>query len=382
MTIFNELRNEMQQMEKEIGYKGYSYKISDVLTIMICGLLCNLQNVSDIYDWASEDIIKEFFLERFGIRKLPSRAQFYNILGKVDPKKFQEVFVSWMKKILGTNTERRTISIDGKTIRSTEKMSTYENALHIASAIIAESKLVLGSLPCDTKISEPEIFRELMEILDVEGAIVIADALHCRKKSAQKVIDEKADYIFSVKDNNPNLKSDIELFIKNEDTESYTTTEKNGGRFEKRTAYISSDIDWLPNKEEWAGLKAIGAVHTEFEKNGEKTDEWHYYISSAELSAEELLKHARLEWTIESMHWLLDVHYAEDKTRVWDKNIQQTLNIMRKIALNLARKYKTEKEPRKAISGILKRNLYNIENLAEFLFFIIALNDISDLLQN
>ena len=82
----------------------------------------------------------------------------------------------------------------------------------------------------------------------------------------KKVKDEKADYISSVKDNNPNLKSDIELFIKKEDTESYTTTEKNGGRFEKRTAYISSNIDWLPNKEDWAGLKTIGAVHTEFEK--------------------------------------------------------------------------------------------------------------------
>ncbi|MBR1737324.1 MAG: ISAs1 family transposase [Firmicutes bacterium] len=209
-----------------------------------------------------------------------------------------------MKKILGANTDRRTISIDGKTVRSTEKMSTYENALHIASAIIAESKLVIGSLPCDTKISEPEIFRELMEMLDVEGAIVVADALHCRKKSAQKVIDEKADY-------------------------------------------TSSNIDWLHGKEDWAELKTIGAVHTEFEKNGEKTDEWHYYISSAKLNAEELLKHARLEWTVESMHWLLDVHYAEDKTRVWDKNIQQTLNVMRKIALNLARKYKTEKEPKK-----------------------------------
>lgn len=194
--------------------------------------------------------------------------------------------------------------------------------------------------------------------------------------------DEKADYLFSVKDNNSNLKSDIELFIKNEEIDSYTASEKNGGRCEKRTAYASINIDWLPNKEEWAGLKTIGAVHTEFEKDGKKTDEWHYYISSAELNAEELLKHVRLEWTVESMHWLLDVHYNEDKTRVWDKNIQQTLNVMRKIALNFARKYKSEKEPRKPISSILKKNLYNIENLAEFLLFIVALNDVSDLLPN
>ena len=91
-----------------------------------------------------------------------------------------------MKKILGANTDRRTISIDGKTVRSTEKMSTYENALHIASAIIAESKLVIGSLPCDTKISEPEIFRELMEMLDVEEAIVVADRCIAEKNPLKR----------------------------------------------------------------------------------------------------------------------------------------------------------------------------------------------------
>ncbi len=110
--------------------------------------MCNLQNISDIYDWANEETIKEFFLKKLGIVKIPSRAQFYNILGKAEPKKFREVFIDWMKEILGSNIGRRTISIDGKGIRATEKMLNYENAPHIASAIIAESKLVIRALPC------------------------------------------------------------------------------------------------------------------------------------------------------------------------------------------------------------------------------------------
>lgn len=206
--------------------------------------------------------------------------------------------------------------------------------------------------------------------------------MHCQKKSAEKIVDEGGDYLFVVKDNEPRLKSDIELYIQNEKTEEYGKTEKNGGRIEKRTAYVTQDIEWLENKDKWKGIKTIGAIHSEFSKGDKISSEWHYYISSAELSAEELLKHARLEWAVESMHWMLDVHYQEDRTKVWDMNIQKTLNILRKIALNLAREYKNKYEPRKSISGILKRNLFDINNLSEFIRFIVALNNVTELILN
>ena len=120
----------------------------------------------------------------------------------------------------------------------------------------------------------------------------------------------------------------------------------------------------------------------EFIKGEETSSEWHYYISSRKLTPEELLKHARLEWAVESMHWLLDVHFLEDKTKVWDMNVQQNLNIMRKIALNLAREYKNRFEPKKAISGILKCNLFDINNLAKFIRFFVAVICVTDLFQN
>lgn len=382
MSSFEKLQEKIKEIEKNSKHKGYYYKISDALTIMICGMLCNLQNISDIYEWAKAEPVQDFLYREFGISRLPSRAQFYNLIGYVNPKKFNDVFIEWVDEIVKLNGKGETIAIDGKTICSTDQRTENGEPLHILSAIVSESNLVLGSLPCKTKITEPEIFRNLVGMLDISGSVVVADALHCQRQSAEKVVEEKGDYLFVVKDNQPTLRENIELYIQNEELSQHTQKELNGGRIEKRTAYTTTEIDWLPNKAEWKNIATIGAIHTEFTKKDKTSSEWHYYISSRKLTPEELLKHARLEWSIESMHWLLDVHFLEDKTKVWDMNVQQNLNIMRKIALNLAREYKNRFEPRKAISGILKCNLFDLKNLSNFIRYFIAVILISELLQN
>ena len=382
MEIFESLINKMDELEQSSEHKAYYYRVCDSLTIMICGMLSSLQNISDIYNWAQEEPVRDFFYEQFGINKIPSRAQFYNLIGCVKPEKFTEVFVEWISEIVQTEKTDKTIAIDGKTICSTDQRAKDGQPLHILSAIVSESKLIIGSLPCDSKISEPKIFRKLVEILDISGAMLVADALHCQKESAEKVVSEGGDYLFVVKENQPTLHEEIEMFFQNEETESYSQTEKNGGRIEKRTAYVSTDIDWLTGKNDWKKLTTIGAIHTEFIKGENRSSEWHYYISSRTLTAQELLKHARLEWAVESMHWLLDVHFLEDKTKVWDMNVQQNLNIMRKIALNLARIYKDRYVPRSSISGVLKRNLFNIANLANFINNFVAFIDVTVLLRN
>jgi predicted transposase YbfD/YdcC len=272
-----------------------------------------------------------------------------------------------MQGVLHGSLEGKTIAIDGKTICSTGKLRGDGSVLHIASAIVSECAMVIGSQECKTKTGEITAFRELIELLDVSGAVIVADALHCNKNSAKAVVNAGADYLFSVKDNQPTLKDAIELYVREEPLETYRKREKNGGRIETRTAYVSHEIEWLEGREHWEKLSCIGAIHTEFEKGNQKTSEWHYYISSAPLTAEHLLKHARLEWGVEAMHWLLDVHFAEDKTRVWDMNVQKLLNIMRKIALNLAKDYKAKTGSRHPISGILKRNLFDTCNLFSFL---------------
>jgi predicted transposase YbfD/YdcC len=305
--------------------------------------------------------------KRFGIEDFPCRAQFYNILGSVDAEKFNRAFIKWMKKMLRGGVSGRTIAIDGKTVCPTDKLTKDGSVLHIASAIVSEYGFVIGSKECGTKTGEIAAFRELIELLDVAGATVVADALHCTKKSAKAVVKAGADYLFSVKDNHPSLKEEIALYFREEKVETFAKTEKNGGRIEKRTGYVTHEIDWLGGREDWSNLTCIGAIHTEFEKGGKKSSEWHSYISSARLTAEDLLNHARLEWGVEAMHWLLDVHFAEDKTCVWDMNVQKTLNIMRKIALNLAKDFRAKTGNKNSISGILKRNLFDLDNFHAFL---------------
>ena len=179
----------------------------------------------------------------------------------------------------------------------------------------------------------------------------------------------KADYLLCVKDNHKTLKQDIEEYIKDEELRNNmskeTKTEKNRGRIEKRTGYVTNDISWLYGREEWEGLKSIGAIHTEFEEKGKKSSEWHYYISSKNLTAEEILHHARMEWGVESMHWLLDVHFEEDYCRIEDKTVQDNLSLLRKLGLNIVRRYKEKSKSKLAFSKIMLDCLLDSSRLLE-----------------
>jgi predicted transposase YbfD/YdcC len=369
MGILDELRKEMQEIELESKHEGYWYSISNVLIVLVCGMLCGLQRIDDIHDWAKSSPTRKFLSEQFGMERVFCRAQFYNILKCIDANKFKLSFSRWMRSVL-QSIKGKTVAIDGKTVCGTDKLTEDGSVLHIASALVSELKLVIGFTECKTKTGEITAFRELLELLDVAGAVVVADALHCNQNSARAVIEAKADYLFVVKDNVPALKADIELYIQNEDVPLHQTIEKNGGRIEKRTAYACTEIEWLDGKEKWENISCIGAIHREFEKKDQKSSEWHYYISSAPLSPETLLNHARLEWAVESMHWLLDVHFAEDKTRVWDMNVQKILNTTRKIALNLVRIFKDANYPNRVpLTSVLKENLFDLDMLAAFLGF-------------
>jgi len=373
MGILCELRNEMWLLEEGAEHDGYWYSIGDVLTILVCGMLCGLQRIDDIHDWAKAAPPRTFLETQFGITRTPCRAQFYNILRCVDAKKFNHGFARWMSGVLSGSCKGKTIAIDGKTVCSTDKLTHNGSVLHIASALVSELNLVIGSIECASKTGEQSAFRELVDLLDVSGSVVVADALHCSRKSAKTVIDAGADYLFVVKDNVPRLKEDIELYFNGGDMPSHRTVEKNGGRIETRTAYASNEVEWLGGKEGWTGISSIGAIHREFEKGGTKSSEWHYYISSAVLNAEALLTHARLEWGVESMHWLLDVHFAEDKTRVWDMNVQKILNTTRKIALNMVRLYKSANHPdRVPLTSVFKENLFDTYRFANFMDFFRA----------
>lgn len=359
----NTITEYFTEVETTKEYNGYFCSVAEAITIVILGSISGLKNVSQIHQWASDSRVSGFLKERFGIEDVPCYYWLLCLLKLAKPVSLNRCFHEWVRSMMPESMEGMTVSLDGKTIRSTEKMDCYESPLHIVSAQVAELGMTFAQKSVENKSNEIPAVQELLKELDISGCIIVADALNCQKDTAKAVISGGADYVLSEKDNHPCLKQDIADYVgdtalrRTMDTAS--RTEKNRDRAEKRSAFVTEETEWLTGREEWAGLSCIGAVHTEFETKKGKTEEWHYYISSRGLTAEELLHHTRMEWSVETMHWLLDVHFGEDQCRVEDRNIQQNLNMLRKAAINLIKRYKERAESKRAISKIMFDCLLN-----------------------
>jgi len=338
-------------------YEPYFCSVEDAITIVIVGSFCGFRNLKQIHEWASHKKISSILHRKFAVGHIPSYYWLTHLLKILEPKSMSECFTRWVESLLPEKVEGYTVSFDGKTICSTANMERYENPLHVVSAQISELGITLGQEAVDGKSNEIPAVQRLIKMLKLKGCVVVADALNCQKDTAKAILAQGADYLLSVKDNQPTLKKDIEDYVQDDHLrgamETLTIREKNRERVEKRTAFVTKDIGWLDPEENWAQLRCIGAVNTQFTTKKGISNEWHYYISSKTLTAEELLKRARSEWSIETMHWLLDVHFSEDSCRVQDENAQQILNIIRKIVLNSLRIYRDKHCPKRSFSSLM-----------------------------
>jgi predicted transposase YbfD/YdcC len=371
MGIMGNMPGYFENVETTQVYDGYWYKVKNIITIVLLGSLCGLRNLIMIHEWAKGEKVAEY-LQKIGIPRVPCYSQLTVIMGIVEPKSLGQAFESWMVKLVGA--EGRTLALDGKTSRSTEKMGTYGQAVHIVSAYMSELGLTIGTEAVAGKSNEIPAVRELIKRLDIKDALIVADALNCQKETVDAIIEAEADYLLQVKGNQQNLHEGIKWLFDTDDRIELIESDnaaielnKHGNRKEYRAAYVRHDVEKLVYSSTWTGLKCIGAINRQFEVGGEVSDEWHYYISSRELSAEELLKHARLEWGVESMHWLLDVHFEEDKSRLYNENALKNLNIVHKAALNLISEFKRQTKSKFAVSAIMRKSLFNLDFFDSFL---------------
>ena len=371
MDKISKMSEYFTEVETTEEHNGYNFSVGEALIVVILGSICGLRNICQIHQWAVNPRVSEFLLKELGIEKLPCYYWLTCLLKIIKPESLNQCFASWAQSLLPDNAKCGTISFDGKTIRSTCKMDKYAKPLHIVSAHLAELGITLASRRVDEKENEIPAVRDLLQLMNVEGCMIVADTLHCQKETAALVIEKKADYLLNVKGNQETLMEDIELYVQDDDLresmDTATTVEKNGGRIEQRRAFVCCDIDWLHSKGDWKGLACIAAINTKFTYKGKTSDEWHYYISSRKLTSDELVKHARLEWSVESMHWLLDVHFGEDFCRVEDENTQHVLNVARKIALNSVKTYKRLSASKLPLSKIMFDCLLDCNKLASVL---------------
>jgi predicted transposase YbfD/YdcC len=346
-----------EDVELKEEYEPYFCSVEDAITIVIVGTFCGFRNLKQIQEWASHEKISMVLKDSFGVEHIPCYYWLTCLLKLLEPKSMSECFTRWVISLLPESMKGQTISFDGKTVCSTAKMERYENPLHIVSAQISALGLTLGQEAVEGKSNEIPAVQRLIKMLNIKGCIVVADALNCQKDTVTAILDGGADYLLNVKDNQPNLKKDIEDYVQDEQLRKHMNTvskqEKNRERIEKRTAFVTEDTIWLDPEGLWKGLCCIGAINTQFTTKTGTSNEWHYYISSKVLTADELLKHARAEWSVETMHWLLDVHFGEDSCRVQDDNVQKVLNIIRKIVLNAMRVFKENTKSKRAFTSLM-----------------------------
>lgn len=364
------LRQQFGDVTTVQPHKGYYYHVKDALMIVILGNLCGLSDMKDIHQWAESPSVREFLTQTFEMFYFPCYSWFTLLMRLVDSEWLNRQFSSFWQQILPEDRSGITVSVDGKTIRSTEAMEEYELPMHIISAQIAELGITIGQLAVEGKTNEIPTVRALLKMLDVQGCLVVADALNCQKATAKAVIRKGADYLFSVKDNQETLKDDIETYVQDKDCnammDTATKIEIRGDRKETRTAYTSTDIEWIQDKDKWMNLVSIGAINTSFTTKNGVSNEWHYYISSRPLSAKELLYHARAEWSVEVLHWFLDVHWNEDGSKIRDNNLLKVQNILKKNALNIINVFKKTNNIKTPVSRILFANLLDCSKLSRF----------------
>ncbi len=332
--------------------KNTRHNFIDVLFISICGAICGANYWTGIaaYGRSKEEWLKTFLELPGGI---PSHDVFNDIFIKLDADQFEKCFIAWVASI-SESIEDDVISVDGKTLRRSHDSSKSKKAIHMVSAWSTSNALVLGQLATKEKSNEITAIPELLDRLIIENCLVTIDAMGCQKKIVDKIIERKADYLLAVKNNQRNLYSAIKNLMHESDdadfhrdfSEEVETSNKGHGREEIRRCWVCTDLNRLNyDVSEWRGIRCIVIVESERKlKNKDSTVEQRVYISSANKSAEYFLNASRNHWHIENkLHWSLDVSFREDESRLREGDGAENFSIIRRIALNLLKKEKTEK---------------------------------------
>lgn len=324
------------------------HKLLEIVVMTICAVTIGCEYWYQIGHYCAHQ--ENWFREKLGLELkngVGSHNTFRRIFSAIEPKEFEHNFKEWVRAVCRV-TKGEIISIDGKTICGSG--SGDKSPLHLVSAWANKNQMVIGQERTEDKSNEITAIPKLLEALNIKDCIVTIDAMGTQKEIAEKIAANN-DYVLALKDNHTKLSRDVYTYFEETiadekvyfEVNSLKTSEKGHGRIEKRAYYLSTDIDWLEQKNSWAGLKGIGAVWSETERNGKKCSEHRYYLTTL-TDVKTFADSVRAHWGIEnSLHWCLDVVFNEDRCRSRTGNIAENFVVIRKIVLNILKTFPTEK---------------------------------------
>ena len=344
------------------------HNLLDILFISLTAMISGAEDFVTIAEYGRIKLV--WFKKLLELPNgIPSHDTFRRVFALLDPPQLEKCLITWSEQLrLRTDVKgEEIIALDGKQLRHSFDNAMGVGAIHIVSAWASCARLCLGQVKVAEKSNEITAVPRLLEMLDIEGCIVTADALNCQRAIAEQITNQGGIFVLALKDNHSNLFEDVKLFVEHAAKNKYaelttstiTTDDKGHGRIETRTyrlINLPDGIAWKDETKAWPGLRSIGIAECTRQIRDKITTETRYYLTAIPAdppnSAERFANASRQHWGIEnSLHWRLDMSFDEDNCRVHKDHGAQNLAVIRHIALNLLERDATTK------AGIKTRRL-------------------------
>ena len=325
------------------------HNLQDMIVVAICAAICGANGWADVerFGKAKIDWLRQFVPLTNGT---PSHDTFGRVFAMLDPTEFYTCMHNWLRNFR-LSLKGQHVAIDGKTLRGSHDSVKGFSALHMVSAWASGLRLNLGQKSVDDKSNEIPAVAELLQLLKLKGAIVTLDAMHCQKDTAELIRKGGADYILMVKGNQPTLHATLmdlfrqygEVDYKVAGLRRCRTTETNRGRFEERVCYVIRAPRKLQGK--WKDVHTIGMIYRRRECNGKIEEETHFFITSLPPTVRKIAEFLRDHWKIENtLHWVLDVTFGEDSSRIRTGAAPEIASVFRRLALTILQQDTTVKD--------------------------------------
>lgn len=327
--------------------RGRNHSIVEMIFLTLCATISRADGWTDIERWGDLKIdwLRQFYAFENGI---PSHDTLGRVFSKLSTAEFNAALISLTGDIASI-VQGKTVAIDGKTLRGSHDTSTSKQALHMVSAYVTDMKLVIGLQSVDNKSNEIPAAQQLIDMLNLKGAVVTADAMHCQRETVEKIIGKRADYVLMVKDNQPSLHSSVKelvsIAMESDSSKRKGKRERNRGRDEFREVVVAAIPKSHPLRDQWKGIKTVGMVFRSRTMDGKMQEYSELFMSSLDSGVKDHAKRLRDHWAIEnSQHYVLDVTFHEDASRIRTGNAPEVSAGFRRMALNILQRDKTIKD--------------------------------------
>jgi predicted transposase YbfD/YdcC len=325
------------------------YPLREVLFLVTCATIAGCDDYDEIALWGDHHIefLKRYSEYFFGT---PKEDWLRVVLNRINPALFDACFTAWATSLRPDGADL--IALDGKTLRRSGDSAAARKPLHLVSAWASTQRLVLCQEAVDVKENECAAILAILGRLSVKGALVTIDAIATNPAVAEAITAGGGDYVLALKRNQPTLHDEVVSYFDDPATTGLPTVEvvdKDHGRIETRRYSVSHDVDWLvgerryPDEPRFHALKSLVKTTTTTEWRGKVTEETRYFISSALLTPRRAAEAIRAHWGVESLHWVLDVIFKEDQSRLRRGHGAQNMALVRRLAFNLVRAGKGKK---------------------------------------